>query len=62
MTVWVVVADYGLNGAGVLGVFAEEPTVGECQALAATFPEGASFSHTSVTGWSGWKVVRCIVQ
>jgi len=59
--VWVVVADYGLNGAGVLGVFHQEPTEAECQALATAKIEGASFPHTFVTGWSGWEVQRWVV-
>ena len=57
-TVWVVVADYGLNGAGVLGVFAEQPTFEQCDELARTNLPGAAFPHTSVTGWGGYKVER----
>lgn len=46
MTVWVVVVDYGLNGAGVLAVFGHEPSQVEVDKLVRA-------DVYQVTGYSG---------
>lgn len=60
--VWVVVADYGLNGAGVLGVFDREPTEDELHELESTNFEGAPYGPRSVTGWGGFEVLELEVR
>jgi hypothetical protein len=52
MKVFVAVADYGLNGAGVVRVYAEEPTPKEVKNLEMEpAHEGAPYSHRQVTGF-----------
>jgi len=58
MKVYVVVCDYGLNGAGCLGVFTERPTDEQVRALEEAPVEPGSYPHTSVTGFSGATVVE----
>lgn len=56
MTVYVVVADYGLNGADCLGVFLSLPTEEEVEGLASAHFEGLSFGPCNTTGYGGCEV------
>lgn len=55
--VYVVVADYGLNGAGCLGVFAVEPSEAVLDELVNTNFDGLPYGPRSVPGFGGVDVV-----
>lgn len=59
MNVWVVIVDYGLNGADCAAVFDHEPTEDEVQALELEYPYKPNPErpiHTGATGYGGWEV------
>jgi hypothetical protein len=59
VTVFVAFADYGLNGAGVVRVYAKEPTAKEIKNLEMEpAHEGAPYSHRDCTGFGGIDVVE----
>lgn len=60
--VWVVVADYGLNGAEAMAVFDHAPTEDELHVLESTNFEGLSYGPRSVTGWGGLDVSKLEVR
>lgn len=62
MMVYVVVADYGLNGAGVLAVFPDRPTPAELEALVDRPLPGKTFGPRSVTGYGGIEVQEVTVS
>lgn len=54
--VWVVVADYRLNGAGVLGVFDRQPTDAEVHALESDDGGRGYGAPWHTTGYGGAEV------
>lgn len=64
MKVWVVVADYGLNGADVVAVYDRKPTADELEVLEVTpfDPRFPNLRPTSVTGYGGLEIVECEVH
>lgn len=62
MKVFVVVVDYGLNGADVLGVFSVRPSKEACENLASTIKEGTNWSPDRTTGYGGWEIQEHEVQ
>jgi hypothetical protein len=64
VNVYVVVADYGLNGAGILGVFSKRPSDEAAERLANTSvdPERPWATPVSVTGFGGWEIEECEVH
>lgn len=59
--VHVVVADYGLNGSEVLGVFRSPPDEHTVRGLTYTPLNGEKVSAFQVSGYSGTDVVECEV-
>ena len=62
MKVFVVVADYGLNGSEVLGVFASRPADELARALVETPNPRSGYGPCSTTGYGGWEIVEQDVQ
>ncbi|MFJ1765046.1 hypothetical protein ACIOD2_32295 [Amycolatopsis sp. NPDC088138] len=61
--VYVVLADYGLNGSGVLGVYYEPPTTDLLRQLESTPPSGLPYhAPNRVTGFNGLEVVEQLVS
>jgi hypothetical protein len=62
MKVWVVIADYGMNGAGCMGVFAEQPTEELLHTIEVTNFPNQPYPPRQVTGYSGMEAFEMEVQ
>lgn len=64
MKVWVVVADYGLNGASCVGVFTKQPSVAQLVEMQQQPADPARpwLLHTGVTGFAGLEATECEVD
>lgn len=62
MTVYVAVADFGLNGAGVIAAFGQRPSGQQVEELIANPGEQWTAPLSRVTGWGGIEVVEMEVR
>jgi len=56
--VYVVLADYGLNGSEVLGVYAEDPSDDLLRTLESTPPSRSPYAPNQATGFGGLEVTE----
>ena len=62
MKVWIMIADYGLNGVGILGVWNDKPSKETCKKIENTNYEGQPYGPRSTTGYGGYEVEEWEVQ